>query len=181
MNPSGDRTLYGALAEFASAEAIHHACEKVRDANYTRWDAHTPFPVHGLDRAMGLAPSKLGWVVFFGGLGGASLAMLMQWWMAAVDYKVIIAAKPYFSWQAFIPITFESMVLFASGSAVLSLLVFIGLPRWHHALLKTRSFEKVTDDRYFISIESSDAKFDRNGTVQFLRSLGAAQVELVEE
>lgn len=173
--------VYGALAEFDSAAAIYRACEKVRDADYTRWDAHTPFPVHGLTQAMGLARSKLGWVVFGGGLSGASLAMLMQWWMAAVDYKVIIAGKPYFSWQAFIPVTFESMVLFAAVSAVLSMLVFIGLPRWHHALLKSRSFTKVTDDRYFISIESSDAKFDNAATVEFLSSLGASQVELVEE
>ena len=181
MSATHTSKLYGALAEFESAAAIHHACEKVRDAHYTRWDAHTPYPVHGLERAMGLSSSKLGLVVFVGGISGASLAMLMQWWMAAVDYPVIIAAKPYFSWQAFIPITFESMVLFSAATAVLTMLVFIGLPQWHHALLKTAAFKKVTDDRYFISIESQDAKFDRDATVQFLRSLGASQVELVEE
>lgn len=174
--------VYGALAEFESAAAIYHACEQVRDAHYTRWDAHTPFPVHGLEQAMGLPlRSRLTWAVFIGGISGASLAMLMQWWMVAVDYKVIIAAKPYFSWQAFIPITFEAMVLFAAATAVLSMLVCIGLPHWHHSLLKTRSFAKATDNKYFISIESKDAKFGRDTTVQFLRSLGATQVELVEE
>jgi len=176
-----DVKLYGALAEFSSATAVHHACEKVRDANYTKWDAHTPFAVHGIEKAMGLSRSKLPIVVFVGGITGASLAMLMQWWMAAVDYKVIIAAKPYFSWQAFIPVTFESMVLFAACTAVFGMLAFNGLPRWYHPLLKTRAFAKVTDDRYFISIESEDKKFDRQSTVEFLRSLGASRVELVEE
>src|SRR6185295_3114542 len=112
---------FGVLAEFESSAAIFHACEKVRDAGFRKWDAHTPFPVHNLDKAMGLARSKLLFIVFAMGISGASLAMLLQWWTAAVDYKLIIAAKPLFSWQAFIPVTFEVMVLFSALGAVVGM------------------------------------------------------------
>jgi hypothetical protein len=173
--------VYGALAQFDSASGIFHACEKVRDAKYTKWDSHTPFAVHGLDRAMGLDRSILPRIVFVMGLTGAALAMTMQWWMSAVDYPVIIAAKPLFSWQAFIPITFESMVLFSALTTVLGMLALNGLPQWHHSLLKAKAFSAATDDKYFVSIESSDPKFDREATLEFLRSLGATQVQLVEE
>ena len=179
--PAQGATLYGALAQFESAAAVFHACEKVRDGGFTKWDSHTPFPVHGLEKAMGLPRSMLPRVVFVFGLSGACLAMLMQWWMSAVDYPVIIAAKPLFSWQAFIPVTFETMVLFSALSTVLGMLAFNQLPMWHHSLLKTKAFAVVTDDKYFLSIESADPKFDRDATLEFLRSLGATQVLLVEE
>ena len=113
---------YGLLAEFETAAELYHACEEVRDAGFSRWDAHTPFPVHGLNKAMGVPPSRLPHFVFVMGLTGACGAMLLQWWTSAVDYRIIIAAKPYFSWQAFVPITFEVMVLFAAGTAVLGML-----------------------------------------------------------
>lgn len=172
---------YGALAEFKSAAEIFHACEKVRDAQYRRWDAHTPFPVHGLDRAMGLPRSKLPILVCMAGLTGVTAGMTMQWWMSAVDYKVLIAAKPYFSWQAFIPVTFEVMILFSAVCAVFGMLFINRLPQWHHSLLKSERFRRASDDRFFICIEAQDAKFDPEGTVQFLKGLGATSVELVEE
>ena len=181
VSPAAGTKLYGALAQFETAADIFHACEKVRDAHYTRWDSHTPFAVHRLDRAMGLQRSVLPRIVFVMGLSGAGLAMLMQWWMSAVDYPVIIAGKPLFSWQAFIPVTFESMVLFSAATAVLGMLALNRRPRWHHSLLKTKAFAAVTDDKYFVSIESQDPKFDRDATLELLRSLGATQVQLVEE
>jgi hypothetical protein len=172
---------YGAVAEFETAADIYHACEKVRDAQYTKWDALTPFPVHGLEHAMGMSRSRLPFFVFAMGISGASGAMLLQWWISAVDYPIIIAAKPYFSWPAFIPITFEVMVLFSAASAVLGMLFLNRLPRWYHSLFKSERFARVTDDRFFIAIEAEDPKFKPDETQDFLRSLGATHVELVED
>ncbi|MEO1233217.1 MAG: DUF3341 domain-containing protein, partial [Myxococcota bacterium] len=115
------------------------------------------------------------------GITGAAGAMTLQWWVSAVDYPIIIAAKPFFSWQAFIPVTFEVMVLFSAGSAVLLMLFLNRLPQWYHPLLKVERFSKVTDDKFFIAIEAKDPKFDVEATPAFLRSLGASHVELVEE
>ncbi|MEQ9500431.1 MAG: DUF3341 domain-containing protein [Deltaproteobacteria bacterium] len=172
--------LYGALAQFESASAVFHACEKVRDARYDRWDAHTPFPVHGLDKAMGLPRSKLPFLVFGAGMTGVVAAVLLQYWTAAVDYKVIIAAKPYFSWQAFVPVTFEVAVLLSAGAAVVFMLFINRLPMWHHPLLTSERFKAASDDKFFISIEAADSKFDEAKTVEFLKEIGATHVELVE-
>lgn len=176
-----DQRIYGVLAEFDSAPQIFTACEKVRDASYSNWDSFTPFPVHGLEKAMGVSRSYLGYLVFWFGITGAAGAMTLQWWVSAVDYPLIIAAKPFFSWQAFIPVTFEVMVLFSAGSAVLLMLFLNRLPQWYHPLLKVERFAKVTDDKFFIAIEAKDPKFDVEATPAFLRSLGASHVELVEE
>lgn len=173
--------IYGLLAEFDTAAAIFSACEKVRDADFKKWDSFTPYPVHGLEKAMGVSRSYLGFLVFWFGITGAAGAMTLQWWVSAVDYPIIISAKPFFSWQAFIPVTFEVMVLFSAGSAVLLMLFLNRLPRWHHPLLKVARFARATDDRFFIAIEANDPKFDAEETAEFLRGLGATHVELVEE
>lgn len=171
---------FGLLAEFDSASALYEACEKVRDAGFSHWDAHTPFPVHGLNKAMGIASSRLPHFVFVMGLAGASGAMLLQWWTSAVDYQVLIAAKPLFSWQAFIPVTFEVMVLFAAATSVFGMLFINRLPRWHHALLKVDRFRRATDDKFFISIEASDPRYEGDETAQMLLRAGAKHVEVVE-
>ena len=109
---------YGILAEFATPADLYHACERVRDAGFTRWDAHTPFPVHGLDRAIGLRRSPLPWIVLVMGLTGAALGFVLQWWVHTSAYPLVISGKPFFSWPAFIPITFEVGVLFGALGAV---------------------------------------------------------------
>jgi hypothetical protein len=168
---------FGILAEFGSAEAIYRAAERIRDAGYTRWDTHTPFPVHGLDRAMGVRPSMLGWIVFAMGLTGVSGGLLLQWWTAAVDYPIVISGKPFFSWPAFVPICFEVLVLFSALGAVFGMLHLNRLPRLHHPLFASERFERVTDDKFFVSIEAVDPKYDSNETAKFLKLLGAAHVE----
>lgn len=173
--------VYGALAEFDTAAQVYEACEKVRDARYQHWDSFTPFPVHGLEKAMGLGRSKLGFFVFWFGISGAIGAMTLQWWVSAVDYPIIISGKPYFSWQAFIPVTFEVMILFSAASSVLLMLFFNRLPQWYHPLLKVERFRAATDNKFFIAIESKDPQFDPQGTQDFLKSVGASHVELVEE
>jgi hypothetical protein len=171
---------YGILAEFATPADLHHACERVRDAGFTRWDAHTPFPVHGLEQAMGLRRSPLPWIVLVMGLTGAAVGFLFQWWVHAVAYPLVISGKPFFSWPAFIPITFEVSVLFAALGAVVGMLGLNRLPMHYHPLFRSTVFERVTDDAFFISIESWDPKFDAAATDTLLRSLGARSVELLE-
>jgi hypothetical protein len=171
---------YGILAEFATPADLYHACERVRDAGFTRWDAHTPFPVHGLAGAMGLRRSPLPWIVLAMGLTGAALGFFLQWWVHAVAYPLVISGKPYFSWPAFIPITFELAVLFASLGAVLGMLGLARLPMHYHPLFRSKVFEQVTDDAFFVSIESWDPRFDPSATGKLLESLGARNIELLE-
>jgi hypothetical protein len=180
MNRLPPGPYYGILAEFATPRDLHHACERVRDAGFTRWDAHTPFPVHGLEGAMGLRRSRLPWIVLAAGLTGAALGFLLQWWVHARAYPLVISGKPYVAWPAYIPITFEVGVLFAALGAVFGMLGLNRLPMHHHPLFRSQVFERVTDDAFFISIESWDPQFDPTGTGKLLESLGARRVELLE-
>ena len=171
---------YGIVAEFATPADLYHACERVRDAGFTRWDAHSPFPVHGLDGAMGLRRSPLPWIVLAMGLTGAALGFGLQWWVHASAQPLVISGKPYFTWPAFIPITFEVAVLFAALGAVLGMLGLNRLPMLYHPLFRSKVFERVSDDAFFISIEAWDPKFDVTASGKLLESLGARRVELVE-
>ncbi len=181
MSDTNQTELFGYLAEFETVNELVHACEQVRDAGFTHWDAHTPFPVHGLDGAMGIRTTKLPWLVFFAGATGASLGLLMQWWMNAVDYPLNISGKPLFSIPANIPITFEVTILLSAITAFVGMLAINGLPRLHHPVFQSERFKRVTDDRFFISIEARDAKFRSEETRSFLESLGSAQVESLED
>ena len=129
---------FGLLAEFEGPGPLLHGCEQVRDAGYTKWDAHSPFPVHGLDRAMGMRPSVLPWIVLILGLGGAVGAMLLQWWVATTAYPLVISGKPFFSWQAFVPVTFEVGVLIAAIGAVFGMLILNRLPMHFHPLFASQ-------------------------------------------
>ena len=175
--PPGE--TFGLLAEFASPKDLYRACEKVRDAGYKRWDAHTPFPVHGLDHAMGLGRSRLPYVTLFFGLCGAAGGFALQLWANGIAYPIIVSGKPLFNWQPYIPVTFELGVLLAAISTVVGMLAFNELPMLFHPLFGSRAFERVTDDGFFISIESWDPKFHVTETERFLSSIGATRVELV--
>lgn len=172
--------LFGILAEFETPATLFHGCEEIRDAGYKKWDAYTPFPVHGLEKAMGLPASKVPWLVLVGGLAGASGGMFMQWWMSAVDYPLVISGKPLFSWPAFVPVTFELGILFAAFGAVFGMLALNRLPQPYHPLFQSKSFERVTDDKFFVAIEARDPQFDPEDTADFLKSIGAVNVELIE-
>ena len=176
--PEGD--CYGALGRFENARELYHACEKVRDAGFTKWDAHTPFPVHGLEKAMGLKPSKLPFIALATGLSGAAIAMAGQWWVHAKAYPLIISGKPLFAWPAFVPVTFEVAILLTALGAVLGMLGINQLPMLFHPLFAAKGFERVTDDGFFVSIESWDPKFDPEATKSFLQEIGAKDVELVD-
>jgi hypothetical protein len=172
---------YGLLAEFEDEAPLLEAAERVREAGYRKWDCHTPYPVHGLDRAMGLRDTRLPWVVLAGGVLGAGSAILMQWWMNAVDYPFVIGGKPLFSLPAQIPIAFELTVLFSAIFCVLALFAFNGLPRFHHPTAHSARFRRVTSDRFFLVVEAADPKFDAVRTADLLQSLGATHVEWLED
>lgn len=171
---------FGALAEFAGAKELHRACLRVRDAGYARWDAYSPFPVHGLPGAMGLRRSILPRIVLATALGAAAGGFGLQWWVHARAYPLVISGKPLVAWQAYVPITFELGVLGGALGAVLGMFALCRLPMHWHPLFGSTRFERVTDDGFFIAIEAGDPGFDPVATVRFLESLGAARVELVE-
>ena len=173
--------LYGALAEFDSAHDVFHACEKVRDAGYGAWDAHTPFPVHGLEKAMGLRPSLVPWIVCVMGFSGAALGYLLQWWTSVVDYPLVISAKPFNSYPAFVPVIFELGILLGSFGAVFGMFGLNRLPTYYHSVFNSSRFSRASDDRFFISIEARDPKYDPDKTRELLESTNALSVEEVED
>lgn len=178
-NAPGDKKPALFLAEFDSTQAIIHAAEKVRDAGYKNFDTHTPFPIHGMDAAMGMKDSKLGPIVFCGGATGTSLAFLMMWWMNGVDYPIVIGGKPPFSIPSMIPIMFELTVLLSAFAAVFGMFHLNKLPRHHHPIFTSDRFVTATDDKFFLSVEAEDPKFDLEKTKKLLAGLHPTAIELV--
>ncbi|MEA3286361.1 MAG: DUF3341 domain-containing protein [Candidatus Marinimicrobia bacterium] len=169
----------GVLARFANPAELIDAAKKVRDAGYEKFDCHSPFPIHGMDDAMGLKRSPLGYIVGALTVTGATFGMAFQYWIAAVEYPLVISGKPFFSWQAFFIVTFALFVLFGAFGAVFGMFGLNRLPRLHHPLFYSDQFAKVTDDAFFVSIELDDAKFDESKTQEFLASIGGTDIELV--
>jgi hypothetical protein len=177
--PGESDRLWGLLAEFPDVQALFEAAERCRDAGYRRWDVHSPFPIHGMNNAMGLRYTKLPLLVLGGGLTGLGLALLMQWWMNAVDYPLIISGKPLFSLPANIPVLFELTVLLSALCAFIGMLAMNGLPRYHHPLFRSEEFRRATQDRFFLTVEASDPLFDETRVEGFLREIGCSRVERI--
>jgi hypothetical protein len=173
--------LFGLLAEYETPADLYAACERVRDLGYAAWDAYSPFPVHGLEKAMGLRASIVPWIVCVMGFSGAGLGFLLQWWTSAVDYPIIISAKPFNSYPAWVPVTFELGILLGSFGAVFGMLGVNRLPQLYHSLFNSKRFERATDDRFFIAIEARDPMFDPEKTRATLESTGAVSVEEVQD
>ncbi len=186
--------LYGLMAEFDSPADIMAAAERTRDAGYRWWDCMTPFPVHGLDKAMGIKPTILPILVFGGGATGTILAVALQWFTNASGfdmfsgipgifvrgYEFLISGKPFLSGPAWIPIVFELTVLLSALGCVGWLLLLNGLPRFYHPCFRSDRFARVTDDRFFLVIEARDPKFVRHKTEDFLRSMEPISLEALE-
>ena len=172
--------LWGVLARYENPYTITKACEQVRDAGYSEWDACVPFPVHGLDRAMGLKPSKLPWIVLAVGIVGSSFALFFESWAMGTAYPMVVGGKPLFSLPAFVPVWYEMTVLSSCVTAFLSNWILNGLPRPHHPAFASKAFERVTDDKFFIMVEATDPKFDLEKTKALLTGAGATLVEELE-
>ncbi len=179
MATAAKERIYSVLAEFGSAGELLQAAEKVRDAGYKKFDCHSPFPIHGMDAAMGLNRSKVGFIAGICGALGGTFAMWLQWWTSAVDYPMVIAGKPYFSWQAFIIVTFGLTILGAALGAVFGMLILNRLPQWFHGNFYSENFKRFSDDAFFVSIEAEDPKFDAETTGKFLESIGGCRIEVV--
>jgi mono/diheme cytochrome c family protein len=173
--------VHGLLAEYESPKAIIAAAKKVRDAGFEKWDTYTPFPVHGIDKAMGIKMTRLPWIVFFAAVTGLTTAVLLQWWTNAVDYPWIVSGKPFWSIPASVPIYFELTVLFSAFAALGGMLALNNLPLPAHPLDHIRRFDKATDDRFFLYIEAGDKKFDEEETRTLLEKTHPAAVEVVRE
>ena len=172
------------LAEFDSTHDVLHAAEKVRDAGYVRWDTHTPFPVHGMDQAMGMKDSRVGWIVIVCALTGLTGAFVMMHWMNGVDYPMIVGDKPAGApgtLPSMVPIMFELTILLSAFGAVFGMLHLNGLPRHNHPVFESERFRTFSDDRFFISIEAEDPKFDVVRTRALFESMHAKHVEILEE
>lgn len=171
------KELKGLLAEFGNPTELKHAAEKLRDAGYKKFDCHSPFPIHGMDKAMGLGRSSLGWIIGLAAIIGTSGALCLQWWTSTIDYPLVISGKPLFSFQAYVPITFALGVLLSAVAALIGMLALNGLPRFHHPVFYSDRFAKFSTDGFFVSIEIGDPLFDIDRTRSLLESIGGQNIE----
>jgi hypothetical protein len=176
-----DDDLHGLLAEYETPSALVAACKKVRDAGYAKWDTFTPFPIHGIEKAMGIRMTGLPWIVLAAALVGLGSAVGLQWWTNAVDYKFISSGKPMWSIPASVPVYFELTVLFSAFAALFGMLILNNLPQPSHPLDHLQAFGRVTDDRFFLYIEKGDAKFDLAETQRLLDGTHPVTVDAVNE
>jgi hypothetical protein len=176
-----DSGLYGLLAEFRNPGALYEAAGAVRKAGYRRFDVHSPFPIHGMDRAMGLGNSRVGWFTLLGGASGLALGVWLQWWTGSVDYPLNISGKPFFAVEPSIPIIFELTILFSAIAAVTAMFAMNGLPRPYNPLFYSDRFARATDDGFFLHVAASDPRFSLEGTERLLRELGATHVEILHD
>ena len=176
---SNDKNEYGLLAEFDNPGELLHAAEGVHGAGYKKFDTYSPFPIHGMDKAMGLGNSNVGWICLLGGITGLALATWLQWWTGQVDYPINISGKPFFAVEPSVPVMFELTVLFSAFAAVIGMLLLNGLPRPYNPLFYSESFSRVTDDAFFLMIATEDEKFDRQKTEELLKKLGGKNFEMI--
>ena len=172
---------FGLIAEYDTPEQVLVAAEAARKAGYTRMDAYTPHPVEGMDDALGLPPTNLGFVVLAMGLFGAAAGYFLQWYSAAVFYPLNIGGRPLHDWPTYVVITFEVSVLLAAFTAGLYMLARNGLPRPYHPVFNTPGFERATRDGYYLCIEAVDPRFDEQGVRGFLEGTAPVAVHLVAQ
>ena len=178
---------YGLLAEFEDVDTLLHAARGVRRAGYTQWDCFTPFPVHGLNQAMGLRPTILPLIVMIMGIKGCLLGFGLQLYTMATTiaglpawlqgYEFIVSGKPFASLPAYVIIAFELTILLSAITAFVGMLLLNQLPRLHHPAFHSERFRRVTTDRFFIALEADDAMYDDEASAELLREMGATDVE----
>ncbi len=177
-----DKKVYAVTALFDKPDDIKHAAEETVKKGYTKFDVNTPYPIHGIETAMNLKPSKIGFVTLLFGLGGAAFAFLFMTWITSMDYPLIIGGKPFFTWPAFVPITFEVTVLAAALATVGTLLfVMFRFPRTSHPLHDTNYMKNVSSDKFGLVITAIDPMFDEQKIKDFLSSLSGKDIETIYE
>jgi hypothetical protein len=174
---------YGILLEFSTSDDLVIATQKAKAAGYNLMDTFTPYPVGDAADALGFPKSEMGPIMFIGGLTGACSGFLMEYWCNTYGYPLNVGGRPYFSWPSFIPICFEMMVLTTALTGLFALMALCGLPRLHHPLFNSKTFDRATKDRFFLCVEAEDPKYkaDPAATLTFLKELNALSVEEVME
>jgi len=173
--------IYGLLAEFDGPTELVDAARRARHEGYRAMDAFSPFPIEELPDALGFRRTGLPLVVLSGGLLGGVGGFLMQYWISAIAYPLNVGGRPYLSWPAFIPVTFECTILAAALSAVLGMLALNGLPMPYHPVFNVPRFALASRNRFFLCIQARDEKFDLEETRRFLETLSPREVTTVAE
>jgi hypothetical protein len=180
LKPAEPGRYYGVIGDFDTPEDLLRAIRSARAAGFTKIEAFTPFPIHGIDEALGEGRSPLGRIVIACSLTGLTIAVLLQWWTGAVDYPLIVAGKPLFAFEPSVPIMFELSVLLGAFGAVLGMLALNRLPRYYHPAFNFSKWAGATNDRFLLAIEANDPKFRPEEVKIFVESLGSRHTELVE-
>jgi hypothetical protein len=171
--------LNGLLAEFADPDILVEAAGRTSQAGYRRIDAFTPQPVHGLPEALGIRGNRVAMVVLIGAIFGACVGYGLQYYMAGLSYVHNVGGRPVHSWPQFIPVTFETTILFAALSAVIGMFAMNGLPLPYHPVFSGSHFHRASQDRFFLWIEASDPQFNEEETRRFLEAFHPLSVEAV--
>ncbi|MFZ5494515.1 MAG: DUF3341 domain-containing protein [Verrucomicrobiota bacterium] len=172
---------YGIIAAFDTVPAVYHACEQVRDAGYSQWDAITSFPVHGLDYAMGMRRSKVPRFSLAGGVTGFCTGMSFIAWLGWVEYPLVVGGKPYFSPMFAFPVSYELTILFTAFATIFGMFFLNKLPMHYHPVLKAPQFVRALDDRFYIVIEANDPKYHAAQTRALLERAGGKDIVEIEE
>jgi len=172
--------IYGLMAEFEDANSLVAAARKAYEEGYRKMDAYSPFPIEALSEAIGFHKDHLSLLVLLGGIFGCFGGYALCYWVSVIEYPIIVGGKPFHSWPSFIPVTFETTVLIAALTAVLGMLALNGLPEPYHPVFNVKRFALASRDRFFLCIESSDPKFERDKTWRFLDALQPRFVSEVE-
>lgn len=179
LKPAETGSHYAVVGNFDTPEDLLRAIRTMRAAGYTKLDAFTPFPLHGIDEALGEGRSPLGKIVICCGLTGLTLAVLLQWWTGAVDYPLVIAGKPLFAIEPSVPIMFELSVLISAFGSVFGMFALNKLPQFYHPAFNYSKWAGATDDRFLLAIEANDPRFNPEEIMTLLDSVGSRHTELV--
>jgi hypothetical protein len=170
--------LRGLLAEFAGERQLLDAVRRTREAGYfaSCVEAYSPYPVEGLDEALGARHNRVPFWMLLGAIGGGAFTYWLEWYSAVVNYPINVGGRPLFSWPAFIPPAVEMTILWAVLSGVGAVLFGAQLPRVRHPLFESHEFERATSDRFFLLVRGEDPRFDAQGTQQFLETLSPLSI-----
>ena len=173
--------FHGYLCEVNNPKELIELSKKVKNIGYTDFDTYSPFPVHGIDKAMGIKPSIIPWLALTGCIIGLTIALILQIWTSGIDYKVALSGKPFIALPAFVPVTFELSILFTAFFTVFGMFGLNKLPTWHQPIFNNDSIKRATCSGFFLSISANDKNFDEEKTLQFLKKSGANNIERIEE
>lgn len=174
-----NKTTYGVLAEFRNPKELVDAATSVRKSGYKDFDTYAPFPIHGMEKAMGVKKSPLGWIVLAGGIAGFVGALALMIWVMGYEYPMNISGKPFINIPIYVPITFEITVLLSAFAAVFGMFFLNNLPRFNNPLFNVDRFDQASDDGFFVCVEASDDLFAEEKVTKLFRDNGATHIETV--